>query len=182
MKTIKTDRLNLRILSLDDADRLEELASDYDVAKTTLNIPHPYPKGSAKQFISHVLKGEQEGKIAIFAVIEESSSNLIGILSIGINITHRRGELAYWIGKPYWRQGYGTEAVRATLKHAFEELKLNKIFAQEYSDNPGSWLIMEKIGMKSEGILRQHIIKWGEYKDLKNYAILKEEYCAQTGS
>lgn len=45
MKTLEADRLILRDLTLDDAPMVEKYASDYDVAKTTLNIPHPYPKG-----------------------------------------------------------------------------------------------------------------------------------------
>ncbi|MER2047599.1 MAG: GNAT family N-acetyltransferase, partial [Solibacillus sp.] len=47
MHKLETERLLLRPLTFDDSDRIEELAGEYDVAKSTLNIPHPYPKGSA---------------------------------------------------------------------------------------------------------------------------------------
>ena len=47
MEKLETKRLLLRRLTTDDSERIEELAGDYDVAKSTLNIPHPYPKGSA---------------------------------------------------------------------------------------------------------------------------------------
>ncbi len=59
MKTIETERLILRSLHLDDALVIEKLAGDYDIAKTTLSIPHPYPKGSAKDFIIYATSREQ---------------------------------------------------------------------------------------------------------------------------
>ncbi|MFA8305132.1 GNAT family N-acetyltransferase [Paenibacillus alvei] len=60
-------------------------------------------------------------------------------MNINISAFHNRGELAYWIGKPYWGKGYGTEAAQATLPYGFEQLKLQKIFAEAYTSNPGSW-------------------------------------------
>jgi ribosomal-protein-alanine N-acetyltransferase len=173
---LETERLVLRLLKLEDAERVEELASDYDVAKTTLTIPHPYPKGSSKQFISSMVDAEKEGKIVIFAVINKEDKRLIGIINISNNKTHERGELAYWIGKPFWGKGFGTEAANAILKLGFEELHLNRIFAAAFTNNPGSWRIMEKIGMKYEGTLKQHVVKWGEYKDLTYYGILADEF------
>ncbi len=173
---LETERLILRPLTLEDADRVEELASDYDVAKTTLTVPHPYPKGSAKKFIRHVLDAEKEGKIVIFAIINKEESSLIGIMNLSINTSHDRGELAYWIGKPYWGKGFGTEAAKELVKLGFDELHLNRIFAASFTSNPGSWRIMEKIGMKYEGTLKQHLVKWGVYIDLAYYGILKEEY------
>jgi [ribosomal protein S5]-alanine N-acetyltransferase len=176
MKTLETERLILRTLSLDDAGRVEELASDIEVAKTTLTIPHPYPKGSAKDFISSILASAAEGNIVIYAVIEKDTDSLIGIINISLNPQNERGELAYWIGKEYWGKGYGTEAAKCLVKFGFDELNLNKIFAASFTQNPGSWRIMEKIGMKHEGTLRQHVVKWGQYIDLTYYSIFREEY------
>ncbi|HYK74918.1 MAG TPA: GNAT family N-acetyltransferase [Pseudoneobacillus sp.] len=176
MKILETERLILRQLTIEDADRVEELASDYDVARTTLTIPYPYPKGSAKQFITSVLDAENDGRIAIFAIEKRSEPGPIGIINISITQPHQRGELAYWIGKPFWNKGFGSEAAKAMIEYGFKELKLNRLFAASFTNNPGSWRIMEKIGMKSEGVLRQHVLKWGEFVDLTYYGLLKEEY------
>ncbi|MEK3990379.1 MULTISPECIES: GNAT family N-acetyltransferase [Robertmurraya] len=97
-------------------------------------------------------------------------------MAISIHSTFNRGELAYWVGKPYWGQGYGTEAAKALLRYGFEVLQLNRIYAQSFTTNPGSWRIMEKIGLKYEGTLRQHASRFGEYYDLAQYGILKEEF------
>ena len=179
MDLIETSRLILRSLTLDDALKVEEYASDYDVAKTTLNIPHPYPEGGAREFITSILEAERNGKIAIFAITKKEDNSLIGLINITGTNANRRAEIGYWIGKPFWGKGYGTEAARAVIKYGFEELNHNRIYALAFTDNPGSWRIMEKSGMKHEGILRQHVIKDGRPVDLTYYAILLEEYIGE---
>ena len=120
-KCLETARLFLRRLELGDADRVEELASDYELAKTTLNVPHPYPEGSAADFILSMWAAEEKGLVA-FAVVEKESESLIGIINIKQTIAYKRGELGYWIGRPYWGKGYGTEAARAMVAYGFVTL------------------------------------------------------------
>ena len=91
-----------------------------------------------------------------------------------------RAELGYWIGKPYWGQGYCTEAARATLDFGFEQLGLNRIFAHHFARNPASGRVMQKIGMTREGRLRQHVKKWDAFEDLELYGILKDHWAART--
>lgn len=174
--TLSTERLLLRNLHIDDAQRIEQLAGEYDVAKTTLNIPHPYPKGSAAIFIQSVIDSESKGILVTNAIIEKETDQLIGMMTLKIHQAFQRGELGYWVGKPYWGKGYGTEAAKALVKYGFEDLQLNKIYAQAFTTNPGSWRIMEKIGLKYEGTLRQHVSRFGEYYDLAQYGLLREEY------
>ncbi|QED46738.1 GNAT family N-acetyltransferase [Cytobacillus dafuensis] len=176
MEILNAEQFFLRSLTLEDAEKVEEYASDYDVAKTTLNIPHPYPKGSAKEFIANILEAEKEGRVITYAIVLKEDHDLIGLISIRPVMEHRRGELGYWIGKPFWGKGYGTEAAKLLIKYGFDILNLNRIYAAAFTDNPGSWRIMEKCGMKHEGILRNHILKEDKPIDLTFYSILKEEY------
>ncbi|MHC0036989.1 GNAT family N-acetyltransferase [Pseudoneobacillus sp. C159] len=176
MMMIETERLILRPLHLDDADMIESLASEYEVAKTTLTIPHPYPKGAAEDFIKSVLESEKTGRILIYAMIEKETEQFLGIMNVSIQSQYKRGELAYWVGKPFWGKGYGTEAAKALLTYCFEKLELNKVFAAAFTDNPGSWRVMEKIGLSYEGTLKQHVARDGEFKDLCYYGILKENF------
>jgi ribosomal-protein-alanine N-acetyltransferase len=172
----KTERLILRPIAIEDSNSIESLASDYQVAKSTLTIPHPYPKGSAFHFIKSMHRAEREGRIQIYSILSKEAGTLIGIINISLRKEYERGELAYWIGKPYWGKGYGTEAAKEVIRIGFEERGLNRIFAASFTDNPGSSRIMEKIGMKHEGVLRQHVMKEGKYKDLTYYSILKSEF------
>ena len=84
----------------------------------------------------------------------------------------------YWIAKQYWGNGYGTEAAGVVVKFGFEAMKLNRIHATHFSNNPASGRIMQKIGMKYEGCSRQHIVKWGELLDWECYGILRSESLA----
>lgn len=174
--TYETERLLLRPLQVSDADRVEELAGDYEIAKTTLAIPHPYPKGAAKEWITSVQAANEKGDSLSFAVTRKDTQELIGVIGLTIKNEHRRGELVYWIGKPCWGKGYGTEAAHRLLRIGFEDLGLNKIWSGAFAANPASWRIMEKVGMKHEGVLRQHVMKWGQAVDLTIYSMLREEY------
>ena len=89
---------------------------------------------------------------------------------------HANAEMGYWIGKPYWNQGYGTEAAGGILQYAFEQLDLNRVYAAHFRRNPASGRIMQKIGMTYEGCLRQHIKKWDSFEDMEYYGILRSEY------
>ncbi|QFT87513.1 Putative ribosomal N-acetyltransferase YdaF [Bacillus sp. THAF10] len=172
---METKRLMLKKQQLEDADRIEELASDYELAKTTLYVPHPYPKGSAKDFIKKNWQQKENG-LYTWSIIEKESNSLVGLINIKVTPAFKRGELGYWIGRPYWNQGYGTEAAKAVMAYGFEELGLNKVFAGAIKENPGSWRIMEKLGMKHEGVWRQHGMRDGTFFDLTYYGMLREEY------
>ncbi|WP_433747595.1 GNAT family N-acetyltransferase [Falsibacillus pallidus] len=173
---METERLALQPLHLKYADRVEELANDYDVAKTTLGMPYPYPKGGAKAFIEDRLAAEKDGGFVIYAITLKETDEFIGMITFTINERHKRCEFAYWLGKEYWGNGYGTEAAKRMLDLAFNELNLNKVYAQAFAGNPGSWRVMEKIGMTYEGKLRQHVSRFDEYHDLVQYGLLREEY------
>ena len=88
---------------------------------------------------------------------------------------HRHAELGYWIGVPYWGNGYATEAAKAVVRYGFEQIKLNRIFAHHFKHNPASGKVLRNIGMKYEGCMRQHVLKWGQFVDLELYSILHEE-------
>jgi RimJ/RimL family protein N-acetyltransferase len=173
MTTLETKRLILRPVHLDDAARIEELASEYELAKTTLHVPSPYPEGGGKDFVEVFSKKEN---LVLFAMVEKESDSLIGLINLNLTPAYDRGELGYWVGRPYWGRGFGTEAAQAVTEYGFDELKLNKVFAGAYSDNPGSWRIMEKLGMTHEGTWKQHAKRFGRYIDLTYYGLLREDY------
>ncbi|GAE34749.1 GNAT family N-acetyltransferase [Halalkalibacter akibai] len=83
--------------------------------------------------------------------------------------------MAYWVGKKYWGNGYATEAAKAVLEFAFYEKNYNKVFARCFLSNTASGRVIEKSGIKKEGILRQHVKKDNEFIDLVYYGILKNE-------
>jgi len=173
---LTTERLSLRPFQPEDAPTVQRLAGDYAIAETTANIPHPYPDGAAEEWISTHQEAYQKGQGVTFAIERRADATLLGAIGMTIKKQHRLGELGYWIGKPFWNQGYATEAAREVIRYGFEVLDLNRIQARHMTKNPASGRVMEKVGMQLEGTLRQSLRRFDAYEDARIYAILREDY------
>ncbi|NOU86203.1 GNAT family N-acetyltransferase [Paenibacillus sp. LMG 31460] len=115
-------------------------------------------------------------------MVKKEDESLIGCMSLGVAKNHKRAELAYWVGQPYWGQGFAIEAAKRIVQFGFEVLELNRIFAAAMTKNLGSYRVMSKIGMKDEGIFKQHILKWDVFEDLVFYGMTKIDYADAAGS
>jgi len=180
MKTLPeltTERLVLRGFRPDDAAAVQRVAGDRDVAATVLNVPHPYEDHMAEAWIaSHALAIEQLREYP-FAITLRDTGELIGSMGlVDINFRHRRAEVGYLLGKSYWNRGYATEALRAVLRYAFEELDLNRVFAYHFECNPASGRVLQKAGFQREGCLRRHVERWGVFHDLPVFGILRDDF------
>lgn len=145
------------------------------MAATTLTIPHPYEDRVAEEWIgTHVTNWEAQKRLSLAITTEEDG--LVGAVGFALDLPNGRAELGYWIGVPFWNRGYATEAGKAVLEFGFGALGLNRIDAHYFGDNHASGKVMEKLGMKPEGVLRQHIVKWGVAEDVVLYAILASEW------
>jgi RimJ/RimL family protein N-acetyltransferase len=174
--TLTTERLILRPFTPEDAGAVQRLAGDRAVADTTARIPHPYLDGMAEAWIATHPQQFQARQECTFAVVLRDTSELIGGVNLTLNMTHRRGELGYWIGREFWRSGYRTEAAQAVVRYGFSVLWLHRIHACHLVRNPASGRVMQKLGMRCEGRLRQHACKWGVFEDVDMYGILCDEW------
>ena len=174
--TIHASRILLRPFSLDDAAAVQLLAGEYEIADTTLSIPHPYEDGMAEDWIDGRAEQFQAEMNANFAIVEKVSLQLIGAVSLAVDKDAHKAELGYWIGKPYWNQGYATDAAESIIDYGFKHLRLNRIVARHFVRNPASGRVMQKVGMVYEGTLRKDVIKWGKYEDLHLYSLLRDEW------
>jgi [ribosomal protein S5]-alanine N-acetyltransferase len=170
-----TDRLTLRPYEFSDIPALMPLIGAREVAATTLRIPHPYTESHAREFIAATQEDFSSSNELRLAIVVRESDALCGGVGLRIEPDHRRAELGYWIGVPYWGNGYATEAASAMVKYGFETLKLQRIFASHVIHNPASGRILRKIGMRHEGCHRAHILKWGEFLDLEMYGMLASD-------
>ncbi len=166
---LETERLALRGYDLDDAERVAELVGNYEVAKTTQNIPHPYSLEMAKNWISSHAQSLNEGDRIAYAILVKGPRELVGTVSL-IDIQECQASLGYWIGQPYWGKGYCTEAVSAILDYAFAELRIESVYADHYSNNPASGKVMVKNGMQYIG-QRDAIDRNGNIVKINRYEI-----------
>jgi len=171
-----TGRLRLRAFTPDDVPDVATYCGDIDVARMTANIPHPYDETMAEAWISSHGNAFEEGEAATFAMAIRETGKLIGAIGIHVDKSNRAGEFGYWVGKPFWNQGYATEAARAIIRYGFEQLGLHRIYARHMTKNPASGRVMQKAGMRFEGILRDSIYRWESFEDAAVYSILAEEF------
>lgn len=173
---METDKLLLRSFEDKDAPAIRKLAGSIEIARNTF-VPHPYEEGMVGQFIEESNKNTSIGKWANFAIVLKKENILIG--SIGykdIDRKHHRAEFGYWIGKPYWGKGYATEAVELLVDYGFNELGLHRIYATPFGSNIASQRVLEKAGLRKEGILKDHIYHIGEYHDLVFFGLTADDY------
>ncbi len=170
---IKGKRVKLRKLQMKDAVDIFEYAKDYAVSRYTQNMPYPYERKDAVWWVNDSAKNLKNKKRYTYGI--EYGRKIIG----SITLTPKPGDIAemgYSIGKSYWGKGITTEAANLVLREGFKTLKINKIYATHHPKNPASGRVMQKIGMKYEGLLREHAKAKGKYWDLVHYGILRREF------
>jgi RimJ/RimL family protein N-acetyltransferase len=115
------------------------------------------------------------------AIVLEAAGELIGSCRIEIrSAAHGTGDLGYVLARRAWGQGYATEAIRALVEFGFGRLALHRIWATCDVENRASARVLEKVGMRREGHLRQNVRRKGEWRDSYLYAILAPEWPAES--
>jgi RimJ/RimL family protein N-acetyltransferase len=142
---LETDRLVLRAPRPNDAGALARLINDRRIAVNTARIPYPYSVEDADQFIAAV--NRQGGEAAFLITLDGA---LIG--GCGVAQSDSGPELGYWVGVPFWGQGFATEAARAVIDHAFGNLGHEVLEAGARVSNPASRRVLEKCGFQWTGV------------------------------
>jgi RimJ/RimL family protein N-acetyltransferase len=149
MPRLETERLLLRPPEFRDVSAITTWIGDFDVAKNLANAPHPYRESDAHAFVARVTDSLAKGEGYCFAVVRKEAMAFMGCC--GLRLEGGRYELGYWLGKPFWNQGYATEAVKRVVAFAFHDLKAMNLWAGWFHDNPASGRVLEKIGFRPDG-------------------------------
>jgi len=150
--TLSTDRLILRQLGDRDAARFAEFGTDIDVARMTGSFPHPFPLLSAEFKILHLRAQKRRGFAYPYAITRKDEDLIIGVADLFKRSEESLWEIGYWVGRPYWGQGYMTEACTALLTEANHSLGRADRVAGVFTDNPGSARVLEKLGFERNGV------------------------------
>lgn len=132
-------------------------------------FPHPYTEDDARQFIDYALSAELE---TVFAIeVDGEAAGAAGII-FQQDVYSQTGELGYWLGEEHWGRGIVSEAVKAMVQHAFQDLGLRRVYARIFSNNLASKRVLEKAGFQFEGMARQAVLKNDKVLDVFHYAVL----------
>ena len=172
---IKTQRLILRRYNLSDAYNMyKNYATDKRVTRFLNWEPYTCVE-DVETFVNDVIASYEKPDIYHWAIIY--NGEIIGAISAwAINEQNCNCEVGYNIGYDYWNKGIMTEALSAVIQYLFEEVNMHRILAKHDVYNPASGKVMQKCGMKQEGIFRQYYLhEDGTFSDSVLYSILKDE-------
>lgn len=173
---IPTKRLMIRPFTASDAADLHEYLSNPAI--------YGYEPGEPINFDRAVHLSRERAATTDFRAMElRDSGKMIGHIFFKQVEPHelRTWELGYIVNPAYQRAGYATEAVAALLRSEFKEKHIHRVFAHCSPENPASWKLLERVGLRREGLLRRNIFfRRGPdseelWMDTYEYAILKEE-------
>ena len=143
---LETKRLVLRAPQLGDGKAVAALANDRRIAENTLRIPHPYKYADAMQFIAAANTRPGEETFLIWR-----DDDVVGACGFDLRDGYEP-EIGYWIGAPFWGNGYATEATRGLIDHAFTSRAHMALVAGARVSNPGSRRVLEKCGFQWSGV------------------------------
>jgi 8-oxo-dGTP diphosphatase len=150
---LRTERLILRPLRATDAEALHRLVNDWEVTRTLAEIPYPYPRSLADEWIASTVAQLAEGVAYHLAITgkEGRKETLVGVVGINLDPVRRTGRLGYWVGRNYWKHGVATEAAKRMTSWAFANLPLDLIAAEVTQDNIASFKVLRRAGFREVG-------------------------------
>ena len=166
---LDTARLRLRRLVPADAEAVAALLDDWNVVRTTSNIPFPYGRVDADGFIASVTQESVDGRVVVFAIEERLSNRLIGC--VGATIASGTAEIGYWLGQAFWGRGYATEVVRRCLRVLFSNLAIQVVWATVLPENPASRRVLEKCGLSFDSRRRIDMPARGVNADMDAFTL-----------
>jgi ribosomal-protein-alanine N-acetyltransferase len=176
---LDTDRLLLREFVTDDWHAVLAYQSDPRYLRY-----YPWTERTAEEvqaFVQRFIGWQTEEPRTRFqlAVVLRAEGRLIGTCGIRMAAADiRKADLGYEVAPSHWGQGYATEAARTMLGFGFEELGLHRIWASCLAENVASVRILEKLGMRFEGRLRDNHWMQGRWWDTLVYGMLEDGWTA----
>lgn len=176
MPRLETKRLILRRIAMRDAEDIFAYSRDEEVARHVLWSAQK-DVGEAKDYCRFMMKRYRCDQPSSWGIIEKATGRLVGTIGyMDYNEDNATVEVGYSLARWLWNGGYMTEALSRVIGYTFENMDINRIEAQHELANPSSGRVMEKCGMKKEGVLRQRLYNKGRYVDVALYAVIREDY------
>ena len=170
------DKVRLRAIELDDLDDIMTWINDPEVNRYLLVGLWPYSREAEREWVERRVKSSDPTDKAL--VIETLDGTYLGGIGLhNIDFPSGVAELGIVIGrKDYWGKGYGTDAMKVLLRHAFHNLRLRKVILAVFHSNVRAQRCYSKIGFREVGRLKAHRLRQGQYEDLIHMEVFKEEF------
>ncbi len=172
---LKTERLTLRPVTIDDTEVIHQLHLIEEVDQyNTLGIPE-----NIEVTILHVkdlVNSNQTEPRKAYTFVIENNHQFAGLISLNLGRTkYKNAEIWFKLHPNFWNKGIATEALREIISFGFNTLNLHRIEAGRAVDNIGSYKVLEKVGMIREAHTRQLLPLKSGWADNYGYAILSTD-------
>jgi [ribosomal protein S5]-alanine N-acetyltransferase len=170
-------KVYLRPLDLEDVDTLTTWLNDPEVTRTML-IYHPLTRMAEEAFLRKISESESD---VVLGIMVRETEQFIGVTGLHrFDVRNRHALFGISVGeKSAWGKGYGTEATRLMVRHAFDTLNLNRVWLHVYEYNERAVRVYQKVGFQIEGRMRQDTFRDGRYWDTIMMAVLRGEWRAE---
>jgi len=149
---IETARLVLRPLAASNLDDLVRALNNFNIAKMTARIPHPYGIDDARAFLA-LCQTSEEGVLRLSIARRAAPDLVIGGVGYEALDEENAAEIGYWLAEGEWGQGLASEAASAVRDHAFRHCQFDRLIARYLADNPASGRVLAKLGFTVTGSL-----------------------------
>jgi RimJ/RimL family protein N-acetyltransferase len=168
------ERIYLRPLERADAPVLQPWVNNPLVTRTLLR-QWPLSLANEEEFIDRMAHSEHD--LGLLIALKETDRPLGGTGFHQIDFRNRHASFGILLGEPAdWGKGYGTEATRLMVGHAFETMNLNRVWLHVYEFNEAGIRAYEKVGFRKEGVLRQDVYREGRYWNTIVMGILRGDW------
>ena len=147
----RTERLLLRPGWREDAPALFHAIADEGIVRNLAQAPWPYGPGDAETFLMRERRPHEPTCLVFLR--GDGAPVLVGAVGVG-RATGGELELGYWIARPWWGRGIATEAGAALIANARDSLRVPRLIAGHFTDNPASGRVLQKLGFRATGVTR----------------------------
>ena len=174
--TLKSNLVRLRQLRHKDIQTMAPLVTKH-VVRYLVHVPFPYEIEDARRFVNKSRRNFRLKKERTFAIELVGNGSLVGVISLQkIDRNNKNAQISYWIGKNYWNLGIATESINLLIRYAFWVLRLHKVYANVLATNRASIRVLEKNGLKKEGVLKHSVYKDDKFHDVVLYYKLNRRF------
>lgn len=176
---IRTERLLIRPVRLDDVEDLARRRSEPSVAEYQ-SWTHPYPLERARSIVESVVAMDAPvaGEWWMVLITDADTGNTLGDIAVHVGAEGRSAEVGYTLASEYWGRGYLTEALDAMLEYLFVEMGFVRVSAMLHANNVASARVLERCGFLFEGHTRSSYWVGPEVSDDLIYGVLREDWQA----
>ena len=154
---IKTERLTLRAPTMSDLGQLVALANNWRIIEPTAVMPFPYREADGQEFLSTMSDRDKPRAYAM----ADGADSLMGVVSLKFDEA-KPPELGYWLGEPFWGNGYAPEAAMGLLSAA-RSIGISEVRARVLAHNQASIRVLEKCGFqiveRTTSVVKRHLGK-----------------------